>query len=139
LRHKPILKVYSILIFVTAYEWDENRLNRAFAKKISFLSKVIEFLNLTNSLKHPVLMTIIKNFKGGINKSMRSISSSHSSTASTRVTMENKHDSDRHKYYYLNGEALVAKVHKAKPIFTPSDFVEMRFVSQKILGLYKNL
>uniref|UniRef100_A0A914DPC0 Serine-threonine/tyrosine-protein kinase catalytic domain-containing protein n=1 Tax=Acrobeloides nanus TaxID=290746 RepID=A0A914DPC0_9BILA len=42
--------------------------------------------------------------------------------------MEIKHDSDRHKYYYLNGEALVAKVHKAKPIFMSSDFVEMRFI-----------
>uniref|UniRef100_A0A914CP58 Receptor ligand binding region domain-containing protein n=1 Tax=Acrobeloides nanus TaxID=290746 RepID=A0A914CP58_9BILA len=68
--------------------------------------------------------------KGEFTKSMRSITSSHSSTTSTRMTMENKHDSDRHKYYYLNSDSIVAKVHKTKPVLTNSDFVELRFVIQ---------
>jgi hypothetical protein len=68
---------------------------------------------------------------------MRSIQSAQSSTTSTRMTMESKKDTDRHNYAFLNSHSVVAKIHKIKPLFTPVEFAEFRFVRSFFAALSK--
>uniref|UniRef100_A0A8R1HG75 Guanylate cyclase n=1 Tax=Caenorhabditis japonica TaxID=281687 RepID=A0A8R1HG75_CAEJA len=63
-------------------------------------------------------------------------------TTSTKVTINSKKDTERHSFYFLNNESVVARKHNFRAVFTKSDraiFRKMRNIDQdnlcKFIGL----
>lgn len=65
-------------------------------------------------------------------KSLPSLQSESLSSHSGRLTVENFKNTERHEFFYLDGEACVAIKHKCRPRLEENDYKEIRKVDKKI-------